>query len=162
MAAERVAQQRPQVLGELVHERVAAVLAGRESGDHRSLERDRARGPLGERGALIALAADHREPLGEPPALRPLGLEQRPQRHQVIGQRLERREPLASHLEPGERPGELAAFGRRRVTRLVNARSSSSWSPRISVSSLGRPLPPNGTGRQGPVSVRVHASGPSA
>ena len=63
----------------------------REAGDHRALERDRVRGPLGERGRAPRAGADHREPLRQPSARRPLGLEQRPQREQVVGQRLERR-----------------------------------------------------------------------
>ena len=77
-----------------------------------ALERDRLRRPLGQSGLLLRLRAQHRETLSEPSAGRALRLEQRSQREQVVGQSLERGEPLAAHLEPRERPRELAAARR--------------------------------------------------
>ena len=110
VAAQDVSQQRPQVLGELVDERVdARARRGASPRDHRALQRDRVRSALGQRGSVLGRGADRRQPPGEPPARRSLGLEQRPQRQQVVGQRLERRQPLAAHLEPRQRPGDLAA-----------------------------------------------------
>ena len=71
----------------------------------------------GEGRAVLRGGADHRQPLREPPAGRPLGLEQRPQREQIVGERLERRQPLAAHLKARQRPAELAAARGRRATR---------------------------------------------
>ena len=84
----------------------------RQPRDHGPLQRDRVRGALGEPGALLGLGADRRQPLRQPAAGRSLGLEQGTQRQQVIGKRLERRQPFAPHLKPRQRPGDLAAGGR--------------------------------------------------
>ena len=62
-------------------------------------------------GVVLGPSADHRQPLSEPSAGRPLGLEQGPQGQQVVGQRLERRQPLTAHLKARQRPGELAGAG---------------------------------------------------
>src|SRR5439155_14824477 len=58
--------------------------------------------------ALLRLRADGGDAAREPSRPRALGLEQRTEAEQVIGQSLEGSDALAAHLEPRERPGDLA------------------------------------------------------
>ncbi len=116
----------------------------------RARARSRARSarppPPGPRAGRRSRPADRRAG-----RCRPLGLEQRPQRQQVVGQRLERREPLAAHLEPRQRPGDLAlraASAARPGCRTPAARPPAR--PGSTSCSRGRPLPPSGTERQRP------------
>src|ERR1700732_423357 len=108
MAAEHVAQQCAQVLGELVHELVDIAAARREARDRAAFERDRMRDALGERGAVGRPRAPRREARREASAAGPSGLEQRAQREQMVAQRDERVVLLAAELEATQRPADDA------------------------------------------------------
>jgi hypothetical protein len=99
--AEHVAQQGPEVVADVVHERAGVGLRGLHAGDDRALQGDRVRGALGQRRPLLGHRTDRRQPLGQAPAGRPLRLEQGPQGQQVVGQRTELVAALTSRLEPG-------------------------------------------------------------
>ena len=64
---------------------------------------------LGQRGALVGRAQITASRWASRPLDGPLRLQQRPQRQQIVGERLERCQPLAAHLKPRQRPGQLAA-----------------------------------------------------
>ncbi len=93
----------------LLDEPLGPVAGGRQPADDGALEGDRPGDALGHVGAGLGLGAEDGQPLGEPAAARPLGLEQRAERQQIVGQCLDRGEALASHLEARQRPRELAA-----------------------------------------------------
>ena len=117
----------------------------------------------GHPGMVLRPSADHGQALSEPAAGWTLGLEQRSERQQIVGQRLGWCQPLTAHLKPRQRPGELPRGpGRRRVTRSGRTPcSSSSRAAGIMVSSLGgRPL--IAVGRQVPASVRAQPTAPIA
>ncbi len=111
MAADHVAQQRAQVVGDLFGEHPGAVLLAAGARDRGPLESDRLHGPLGEREPPLGGGAERGEAPGQHPARRPLGLEHRPQREEVVAQRLEQIRALAAHLETTQGPGQLVAVG---------------------------------------------------
>ena len=126
-------------------------LGGRQPGDHRPLERDRVRDPLGERGALLGLGADHRQPL------RPAGRSPAPRARAAPAARAGSRSaprtaPAArtpSQTGPAPmRPRRWSACGARPGCRTPAARPPAR---RGSASrSRGRPLAPSATGRHAP------------
>ncbi len=85
------------------------------AGDHRALERDRLGDARGQPGALLGRGAQRRHAPGEQAAGRPLRLEQRTQREQVIAETLVGALALAAELKAPQRPGELV--GARRAAR---------------------------------------------
>ena len=113
MAADHVPQYRPQVAGELRHQRVAACVLHGGAGDRVALQGDRLQHPPRQAGALPGHGAQRRQPAREQPAGGALRLQQRPQREQVVAQRLQFRGAFAAHLEAGERPRQLGPADRR-------------------------------------------------
>ena len=109
VTTDHVAQQRPQVAGELVDEQPGLGHGRVEAGDDRALERDRVRDPLGHLGAVVGQSADHGQAAGEPARGRTLGLEQRAGGEQVVAERLQAPAALAPELEAAQRPGHGAA-----------------------------------------------------
>ena len=115
------------------------------------------------RDALVLGRAQRRDAAGEAAALRALGLEQRAQRQQVVGQRLEQARPLAAELVAAQRPGELA--GARRAARderderaqLVLGVRLRSRARRAGARRCRR-----SPSVHGPAPLRSHATGPSA
>ena len=83
MTADDIAQQRAQVVGDVLGERARAGMSGVGAGDDRALERQR----LGPRAVnamrLSGVAHSAASRPGTPAGA--VGLEQRPQRKQVIG-----------------------------------------------------------------------------
>ena len=136
---------------------------GRDARDHRALERHGVRDALGHRGALLLGRAQRGDAAREPAARRALGLEQRAQRQQVVGQRLEQARALAAELVAAQRPRELAgarrAAGHQRDERaqLVLGRPR-----RPSSTPCGRPPVPRSPSDHGPAPIRSHATGASA
>ena len=63
----------------------------------------------GEHGALLLGRAERGDPAGEAARRGALGLEERAQREEVVAQRLGRDGAVAAHLEPPQRPRDLAA-----------------------------------------------------
>ena len=162
MAAEDVAQQRAQVAGQLGGQRVDLGVDRQAARSARA----RARSVWATRSVSAARSSGSahsaREPSRQAPGRRALGLEQRAQREQHVGQRLAGDRALAGHLEAAQRPGQLAAARRApgderaegaQLVLLVGRRRRSA--PR-----RGAPRAPSANGCHGEPPVRVHASGP--
>ncbi len=123
---------------------------------HVALERERRQGPLASapsRRSGVAHSAARRT--GQQPARGPLGLQQRAQREQVVGQRLE---PASRARSPSSKRLSAHAsslpWGARRETRLQKARSSSSCSAVTISIPCGRPPAPSASGFHAPPPTR--------
>ena len=129
----------------------------------RLLERDRARDPLGRgRRACSGSRAERGEAPGKPAAARPLGLEQRAQREQVVAEALERDRRARSRARSARaprrarpRPGAGARRGRRTRAAPPPARRASSSAP------SPRPAAGSGSARHAARWPRIQASGAS-
>ena len=108
MTADHVAQQGPQMVSELPHQRVGPGAHRCRPGDRGTLQRERLRDSSHKRPALGGYRTERRQPPAEQPAGGPLGLEQRPQRQQVVAQRLVLGRTFAAHPEACQRPRQLA------------------------------------------------------
>ena len=113
MTADHVAQQRAQVVGDLFGEHPRAG-AGRGRCPRSRPARARSPAPRARSRLKPALRgrAERSQAPGKHAARGPLGLEHRPQRKEVVAERLEEVRALAAHLEAPQRPGELVAVGR--------------------------------------------------
>ena len=80
--------------------------------DERALQRDGVGDARGERRAVVGQRAQRAQASREAPGGGPLGLDQRAQREQDVGQRLAGDRALARHLVAAQRPGQLAAARR--------------------------------------------------
>ena len=112
--------------------------------------------------ALLGGRAERRQPPGEQPARWTLGLEQRAQREQVVGQRL----VALSRSQPSSKRRSAQASslscGARRETRLQKARSSSSCSAVTTSIPCGRPpVAERERTSTAPSPTRAQASAPS-
>ena len=96
-----------------------------------------------------------RQPAGQAPGGRALGLDQRAQREQHVGQRLAGDRALARHLVAAQRPGELAAARRApgderaegaQLVLLVGRRSTIGSSPRAAEGAERERLPRRAAG----------------
>ena len=145
VAADHVAQQRAQVVGDLARERPRAGAARRRC--RRSIARSSAiacSGALGQREPALGRGAERRQAPGEHAARGALGLEQRAQREQVVAQRLDAGLRARSRARSGAAPTRARCrAGARRETRLQNARSSSSCSAVTTSIPCGRPPVPS-------------------
>ncbi len=137
MAAQQVAQQRPQVTGELGDERLELRIDG-EPGDDAALERGRVRDALGEPCAVV------RAPRRAPPGARRAGRTAGPSGSSSA------RSASSRSVSASAGAGRSQASSKRRsahaispwrgvlrAIRLRNARSSSSWSAAIASSPSG-------------------------
>ena len=153
MAADHVAQQRAQVVGDV---RARAPRRRRARRRCRRSPRARARAPATIRSvsssAVLGRRAQRGQPPGEQPAGRALGLEQRAQREQVVAQRLvagsRARSPARSAAAP-RRARCRRARGARRGCRTRAARPPARRSRRSIP--CGRPPAPSASGLHGAV-----------
>ena len=157
VAAEHVAQQCPQVLGQLVDERVGVRSGpGAQAGDHRTLERDRVGRPLRECAALVRWRADRRQPrrrAGRSPALRaraapaaPAGSRSAPRTASSRSHPISNRASAQASSPLGGRPPR-DQVAERRAARPPGRRGSPSASRGASARRRAA------TGRHGPLSV---------
>ena len=113
VAAEHVAQDRPQAAAELLDERLDLRRRAHEAGHRGALERDRLAHALLERGAVVAPRRRSRRAARRRRRSRRVGVgEQRAGGEQPVGERLDGAAALAAELEAAQRPGQLAGARR--------------------------------------------------
>src|SRR5439155_10316183 len=105
--ADHVAEQRTQMVGELICQPTRAALLESGAVDRSPLDLDRFANPSAQRGALVAIGAQRTQAAGQQATRGVLGVKQHAQRKQVVGQSLQRVVAIASHLEAPQRPRQL-------------------------------------------------------